>query len=103
MPRPAGDPDKMSREERDEYYAHFAAAKLYARGKAVAFVVVDEKEEAGAVRELLFKCMKSDVTFQRELFQTLLVGRLGFSRAKAKDYARRAFFEDDTYGVPPKD
>jgi len=103
LPRPVGNPDKMSPAERDEYYRHFAAAKLYPRGKAVAFVLVDESGEAEAVTSLLFKSMRTDVVFQRELFQALLIATLKFSKEKARAYASRAYFEDDTYGVPPED
>ncbi len=100
MPRPTGNPDKMTEDERRNYFAHFAYAKVYAKNKATVFVLVEEKEETEAVRELLCECMEVQTVFHRDRFRQALVANLGFSEEKASSYASLASFDDETYGDP---
>jgi hypothetical protein len=103
MPRPTGDPSKMTENEEREYFAYFAYAKTYAHNKATVHFLVEEKEEKEAVSKLLYESLEAFATFHRDKFKQALVSKLGFNEEKAASYASLAHFNDETYGVPDSD
>jgi len=96
MPRPTGDYEKMTPEEQKEYREYTASLKLYAHGKAYAWIDVDDKEETETLDKVLLASMELAATFNYETYYRLM-WEAGYTREKAEEYASRLRTLDETY------
>lgn len=97
MPRPTGDYSKMTPEDKAEYMAYSACARVYAHGKATASVVVDERDHTEVLTKILLKSTEIVARFSLETYHKLM-SEAGFSEEQATKYASRLCFDDGTCG-----